>query len=257
MSEQKRATLTTLGTSKKDKKVKEPRRTVRLKVNLSESNEKTCPEYNYVDLLNSVERRRKKKDDASHTHPTANGLGDLDPFADDDEEKLKEIARSFEERYGPTIAKKKNKKREDYLDIGAGYDETDPFIDNTDAYDEIVPEEMTTAHGGFYINSGALEYKRVEHVSDISDAEEIKNNKSKKKCKKILISDDEEEEEEDDDEDEEEEEDLEETEEKKSKVKEPEEDINVSNKRKLVTKESEPVIKKKRKTIDGLLKKKS
>lgn len=36
-------------------------------------------------------------------------------------------------------------------------------------YDEIVPEEITTAHGGFYINCGALEFKQT-------DADSIVNN---------------------------------------------------------------------------------
>ncbi|XP_046393994.1 ubinuclein-1 isoform X2 [Ischnura elegans] len=261
MSDQKRASLTTLSSNKKDKKVKEARRTVRLKVNLSESNEKTCPEYNYVDLLNSVEKRRKKKLEIGLSIPSANGLGDLDPFAEDDEDKLKEIARSFEERYGPPLNKKKCKKREDYLDIGAGYDETDPFIDNTDAYDEIVPEEMTTAHGGFYINSGALEYKRVEHNSDISDGEEIKNT-AKKKFKKILVSDEEEEEEEDDEEEEEEEDkDLKEKpeiERKDIKLKEVHEEVVAATKRKVVDRDPcVPTIKKRKKNVDGIIKKKS
>jgi hypothetical protein len=43
-----------------------------------------------------------------------------------------------------------------------------------------VPEEMTTAHGGFYINCGALEFKEI---SDQSDAEELKELKTKKRLK--------------------------------------------------------------------------
>ena len=33
----------------------------------------------------------------------------------------------------PVAKKKKSRKYDDYVDLGAGYDETDPFIDNTDA----------------------------------------------------------------------------------------------------------------------------
>lgn len=33
----------------------------------------------------------------------------------------------------PATKKKKSRKYDDYVDLGAGYDETDPFIDNTDA----------------------------------------------------------------------------------------------------------------------------
>lgn len=84
-----------------------------------------------------------------------------------------------------TTKKKTKGRRDDYADIGMGYDESDSFIDNTDGYDEIIPMNVTTLHGGFYINCGALEFKAEENAtsessSDSSDEEERSNHPTRK-----------------------------------------------------------------------------
>jgi len=167
MSEPKRISMTTLAPAKKvsDKTQRlDSVKTQRFTLTLRDSTEESCPEFNFADLLTSV---TKKKEAGGHVNGSAAPALLLDPYADDDEDELRNIAKKFEEKYGlPVEKKKKSRKYDDYIDLGAGYDENDPFIDNTDAYDEIVPAEVTTAHGGFYINSGALEFKPVEKKSD-------------------------------------------------------------------------------------------
>ncbi|XP_011139998.1 ubinuclein-1 isoform X2 [Harpegnathos saltator] len=171
MSETKRVPLQTLEfpeslghATKKEKKGnmgKQLAPSFRFTLTLPESNEKTCPEFNYAQLLKSAEKKRRKDEKRGDENAT-NGL---DPFDDDDDEdKLRDMAKRFEAKYGTSIGKKRH-KYDDYVDLGAGYDENDSFIDNTDAYDEIVPEEMTTAHGGFYINCGALEFRAADRHS--------------------------------------------------------------------------------------------
>ncbi|KAH8381231.1 hypothetical protein KR093_000098 [Drosophila rubida] len=82
-----------------------------------------------------------------------------DPFADNDDDVAR-IAKELEAKYGNSYARGRGRrKKDDFVDIGVGYDESDSFIDNTEAYDEILPEEAETLEGGFYINSGALEFK--------------------------------------------------------------------------------------------------
>lgn len=87
-----------------------------------------------------------------------------------------------------TGKKKRKGRKDDYADIGMGYDESDSFIDNTDGYDEIIPQNVTTLHGGFYINCGALEFKTDDEASSqisssSSDSEEGKKKSNNRKVK--------------------------------------------------------------------------
>lgn len=110
----------------------------------------SCAEYSYSDLLKSTRQ-------ASDTDKD-------DQCGDGEEDQIRAIARRLEEKYGSRPVKKRRKGRiawEDYVDRGMGYDETDPFIDNEEAYDELVPSTLTTKLGGFYINSGELEFRNL------------------------------------------------------------------------------------------------
>ncbi|KAF4526210.1 hypothetical protein B566_EDAN001894 [Ephemera danica] len=200
MADIKKIALNTIGAPKKEKKSKSVSKTVRFSLTLGESNEKSCPEFNYKELL-AAEGNKSKP----------NGALPLD-VDDDDEAGVRALARKFEEKYGGGGGhssggkRKKRKRNEDYVDLGAGYDDNDSFIDNTDAYDEIVPEEMTTAQGGFYINCGKLVYKQLEIPDEPdeppSDNEEVQH--SRKQARQAIASSDEssdDEEEDDEDED--------------------------------------------------------
>lgn len=76
------------------------------------------------------------------------------------------IAAKFEQKYGASIY-----ANDGYVDKGDGYDDDSSFIDNTEAYDELIPYNLTTELGGFYINSGELNFKPVD-IED-ADAEQL------------------------------------------------------------------------------------
>lgn len=158
---------------KKGEKGKQLEPSFRFVLILPESNEQKCPEINYSQLLRDAEKKRRKEQKRGEENST-NGLGPFDD--DDDDEKLRDMAKHFEAKYGTSTVDRKRRKYDDYVDLGAGYDENDSFIDNTDAYDEIVPEEVTTAHGGFYINCGALEFKAVDRQPTLNNNNNNNNN---------------------------------------------------------------------------------
>ncbi|XP_066563523.1 ubinuclein-2a isoform X2 [Amia ocellicauda] len=127
--------------------------TVRLNLRLSEPSDQASAEFNYSELLQSLQ---VKKPDPIPADPA-------DPFNDDerDRQQVEALAKKFEAKYGCSGKKKRKDRLQDLIDIGFGYDETDPFIDNSEAYDELVPASLTTKLGGFYINTGTLQFRQA------------------------------------------------------------------------------------------------
>ncbi|CAL8332148.1 unnamed protein product [Lota lota] len=129
--------------------------TVRLDLSLSEPNDQSSVEFNYGELIKNLQVKSKPSTEAPTPVPDPN-----DPFNDDETDRLQmeAMAKKFENKYGNT-GKKRKDRMQDLIDIGFGYDETDPFIDNSEAYDELVPASLTTKLGGFYINTGTLQFR--------------------------------------------------------------------------------------------------
>nr|XP_056722463.1 ubinuclein-1 [Euleptes europaea] len=150
---------------------------VRIALTLFEPDHKRCPEFFYPELLKNTRGKGKsssageKKKDPS------------DPFNDEERERhrVEALARKFEEKYG---GKKRRKDRiQDLIDMGYGYDESDSFIDNSEAYDELVPASLTTKYGGFYINSGTLQFRQASESEDDHIKEKKKKSPKKRKLK--------------------------------------------------------------------------
>ncbi|XP_037112128.1 ubinuclein-2b isoform X2 [Syngnathus acus] len=171
------------GTSQGDAaEPEEAKPTVRLDLSLSEPSERGSAEFNYSELVFPTPSRPSQVQLAAAS-TTPKGLTPCldpnDPLADDERERreVEELAKRFENKYGGVSKKKKKDRMQDLIDIGYGYDETDPFIDNSEAYDELVPASLTTKHGGFYINTGTLQFRAA---SD-SEADDTENNHVKVK----------------------------------------------------------------------------
>ncbi|XP_047416416.1 ubinuclein-2 isoform X3 [Sciurus carolinensis] len=145
-----------------------PRETVRLELVLKDPTDESCVEFSYPELLLCGEQRKK----IIHTE---------DPFNDEQQERqeVEMLAKKFEMKYGGKSRKHRKDRLQDLIDIGFGYDETDPFIDNSEAYDELVPASLTTKYGGFYINTGTLQFRQASDTEedDITDNQKHKPSK--------------------------------------------------------------------------------
>ncbi|XP_021488064.1 ubinuclein-1 isoform X1 [Meriones unguiculatus] len=150
---------------------------VRITLTLFEPDHKRCPEFFYPELVKNIRGKVKG------LHPGDKKKDVLDPFNDEEKErhKVEALARKFEEKYG---GKKRRKDRiQDLIDMGYGYDESDSFIDNSEAYDELVPASLTTKYGGFYINSGTLQFRQASESEDDFIKEKKKKSPKKRKLK--------------------------------------------------------------------------
>ncbi|KAM4751157.1 ubinuclein-2a isoform 2-T2 [Anableps anableps] len=159
-------------TGDRDKAAAERRATVRLNLSLSEPDDRTSAEFNYGELIQNLQTQSNLPSQTSS----------LNPFNDDEERERLEVealAKKFENKYGNTGMKKRKDRMQDLIDIGFGYDETDPFIDNSEAYDELVPASLTTKLGGFYINTGTLQFRAA---SDSEGEEDKKLNNDKEQA---------------------------------------------------------------------------
>ncbi|XP_067230192.1 ubinuclein-2a isoform X1 [Chanodichthys erythropterus] len=145
-------------------------KTVRLNLCLSEPNEQCSAEFNYSELIQSQQAKK-------HPPSSKSSLDPNDPFNDDEKERLEveALAKKFESKYGNAGKKRRKDRMQDLIDIGFGYDESDPFIDNSEAYDELVPASLTTKLGGFYINTGTLQFRAASESEGEDGGKDVKS----------------------------------------------------------------------------------
>lgn len=173
MADLKAPTLEVKKASKKEDTRK--RHTIRLEVKLFEPTKDSFPRYN-VRLL---KEKFLKEHFGTESDTKTSTLLTLDEsasasgpsFSDHENDDVARMAKKFEEKYG-------NGTAYEMSDKGAGYDENDSFIDNTEAFDETLVND--TPCGGFYINSGPLKFTEKKEVGNASSGNGSNGTKSDK-----------------------------------------------------------------------------
>ncbi|XP_041838361.1 ubinuclein-1 [Melanotaenia boesemani] len=154
--------------------------TVRLELKLFEPDERSFPEFNYCHLVEKEvelhpgcarEKLISQTDDVQ--------LSRLEQEDKRENDEIAAIARKLEQKYG--CKHKKRDRIQDLIDIGYGYDDEDSFIDNSEAYDEFVPSSITTKFGGFYVNSGVLQFRQASDT----EPDNLPVEEKTEKCKEI------------------------------------------------------------------------
>ncbi|XP_071504243.1 uncharacterized protein [Diadema antillarum] len=175
MAERRRIIPASVGPLFSDQRDTKTPPALRLELDLRETTEETCPEFAYPVLVKNAGGEEAKESKV------------FNDVEEDDLAGLAAIAKKFEEKYNVPSRKGKKKRirLEELLDAGMGYDESDPFVDNSECYDELVPSSLTTQFGGFYINTGQLKFREV---SDSDDGDfQGKKPKTPKKKKKLKL----------------------------------------------------------------------
>uniref|UniRef100_A0A8C8LRK4 Hpc2-related domain-containing protein n=1 Tax=Oncorhynchus tshawytscha TaxID=74940 RepID=A0A8C8LRK4_ONCTS len=131
-------------------------KTERFVLTLFEPDQHRCPEFYYPELV--YKKKSVSDKDLPNTIEQENR----------EKDELGAIARRFEDKYGCGNKRKKD-RIQDLVDIGYGYDNEDSFIDNSEAYDELVPASLSTKLGGFYVNSGPLQFRQASDTETDDD----------------------------------------------------------------------------------------
>jgi len=103
---------------------------------------------------------------------------------EDEDTKANKIAQYFEQKYATG---KKRRHIRDLIDGGEGYDNTDPFVDDSECYNELLPYNMVPSGGGFYINRGKLELVQASDASTFEEDDSTDIPFSEKSRKRKLL----------------------------------------------------------------------